>query len=593
MPAGHDFFDYKLEAGSVHVGDLIFVPFRNRLIPGLVAKISPTSEVADKAITIPEPKKILKLPEAIAEYCRQAAHELFVSPATLLHAWLRVVPKRLSADEPHTLYHLSRLPKDAKRFEEKYLVNRYTGPGGLIDTVQKEQANGRILILTPWQSRVDYLKNKLGCNGFHAMTAAGAAWKAWTGFLAEPHGMLVTTRLGAWLGVCADVVIIDEPENDDYKQDELTPRYDARRLVQIAADHNPALRVISIGTTPRLALPNSLQLPLTSKGSAGSSSCLRGDREELVAPTIEVDLKLEPLVPGSRSNIESLSARAVNLITQAIDDHRSVRILHAVGGARGRIRCADCGWILPCPKCGYGMNNLASHAQCRRCGHKENLPTTCPTCGSSDLAKSMVGSDLLQKQIDKIYPKADIKVLDLSEWQIQSLPPKSLIVVTNINAVGGYTEDVRRKERLGIAFRRLASQASLAQCQLLIQGPEALVNESRNWLSDEGLKKTWSKELDDRRQFGYPPAHRLVKLIAMASAQEIDPITVKLSEELGSYGWEIKGPYTVENRPNTREPRLAYHLIPPQNFELSQIIEVLTPFSSLGILDLDPIAFFS
>lgn len=571
MPAGHDFFDYKLEAGSVHVGDLIFVPFRNRLIPGLVAKISPTSEVANKAIAIPEPEKILKLPETISEYCRQAAHELFVSPATLLYAWLRVVPKRLSADEPHTPYHLSRLPKDAKRVEERYLVNRYTGPGGLVETVQKEQANGRILILTPWQSRVDYLKNKLGCNGFHAMTAAGAAWKAWTGFLAGPHGMLVATRLGAWLSICADVVIIDEPENDDYKQDELTPRYDARRLAKLATDYNPALRVISIGTTPKLESPPS-QAP---------------------APTIDVDLKLEPLAPGSRSNIESLSARAVNLITQAIDDHRSVRILHAVGGARGRIRCADCGWIMPCPKCGYGMSNLATHAQCRRCGHKENLPATCPTCGGSDLAKSIVGSDLLQNQINKIYPKAEIKVLDLSEWQMQSLPPKSLIIVTNINSVGGYTEDVRRKERLVIAFRRLASQASLAQAELLVQGPEALVNESRSWINDEGLKKTWSKELEDRRQFGYPPARRLVKLITMASPQEIDPITVELQEKLGKHGWEIRGPYTVENRPNTREPRLAYHLIPPQIIEITQIIEILTPFSSLGILDLDPIAFFS
>jgi primosomal protein N' len=571
MPAGHDFFDYKLEEGSVHVGDLIFVPFRNHLIPGLVAKISPTSQFAEKAITIPNPDKILKLPEILADYCRQVAHELFVSPATLLHAWLRVVPKRLSTDEPHTPYHLSRLPKDAKRYEEKFLVNRYTGPGGLIETVQKEQANGRILILTPWQSRVDYLKTKLGCQGFHALTAAGAAWKAWTGFLREPHGMLVTTRLGAWLGVCADIVIIDEPENDDYKQDELTPRYDARRLVRLAMEHSPALRVVSIGTTPRLESTPS-QVP---------------------APIIDVDLKVEPLVPGSRSNIESLSARAVNLIAQAVEDHRSVRILHAVGGARGRIRCADCGWIMPCPKCGYGMSNFTTFAQCRRCGQKEGLPLECPMCGGPDLARSIIGSDLMQKQIEKNYPKADVKVLDLSEWQQQTIPPKSLIVITNINSVGGYTEDVRRKERLVIAFRRLASQAMLSQCELFVQGPENLVNESWGWLDDAGLKKAWSKELDDRRQFGYPPARRLIKLIAMAKEQDLDPITVELSEQLGQYGWEIHGPYKVENRPNTREPRLAYHLIPPKNLELSQIIEILTPFSSLGILDLDPIAFFS
>ncbi|MDD2673217.1 MAG: hypothetical protein PHW43_12510, partial [Syntrophales bacterium] len=308
---------------------------------------------------------------------------------------------------------------------------------------------------------------------------------------------------------------------------------------------------------------------------------------------IEVDLKIEPLAPGSRSNVESLSARAANMIAQAVEDGRRIRVLHAVSGARGRIRCSDCGWVMPCPKCGYGMSNMATHAQCRRCGHKEDLPLACPTCGGPDLAKSIIGCDLMQKQLSKAYPQGDIKVLDLSEWQLQSLLPKSLIIITNINSVGGYTEDVRRKERLVIAFRRLASQASLSQCELLVQGPEDLVNESRGWLDDEGIKKTWTKEFEDRRQFGYPPARRLVKLIAMAKTQDTDPITVELQEQLGQYGWEIRGPYAVENRPNTREPRLAYHLIPPPELDFKQIIDVLTPFSSLGILDLDPIAFFS
>ncbi|MFA6099620.1 MAG: hypothetical protein WC750_01925 [Patescibacteria group bacterium] len=600
MPAGHDFFDYQLDDGSVHVGDLIFVPFRNRMIPALVAKISPTSQFADKAIALPSPDKILKLPEAIAGYCLETAHELFVSPATLFNAWLRTVPKRLDKDEPHTLYHMARRPKGTKQIEERYLINRYTGPGGISETVQHEQANGRILILTPWQSRVDYLKNKLGCDGFHALSAAGAAWKAWTGFLREPHGMLVTTRLGAWLSICADVVIIDEPENDDYKQDELTPRYDARRLVELASQHNPALRVINIGTTPRLSAltpPTPLkqeesqhdliletQNPLLSK---------RGQGELGLTPPIELDLKIEPLAPGSRSSVESLSARTINSIAQALEDHHPVRILHAVGGTRGRIRCADCGWVMPCAKCDYGMNNMTTHAQCRRCGHKEDMPFACPMCGGSNLNKSMVGSESLQKQLDKNYAEADIKVLDLANWQTQNLPPQSLVLVTNINFMGGYTEDVRRKERLIIAFRRLAGQVSLSQGELLVQGPENLANESRSWLTDEGLKQAWSKELADRKQFGYPPARPLVKLIATVKTVETDPITVELQEKLGQSGWEVKGPYVVENRVNTREPRLVYHLLPPEGLNRGQIIDVLTPLSSLGILDLDPIAFFS
>jgi hypothetical protein len=57
-------------------------------------------------------------------------------------------------------------------------------------------------------------------------------------------------RVSAWLSVFADAVIIDEPENDDYKQDELTPRLDARWIVSETAQLAPHLSTIQASTTP-------------------------------------------------------------------------------------------------------------------------------------------------------------------------------------------------------------------------------------------------------------------------------------------------------------------------------------------------------
>ncbi|MDD2785634.1 MAG: hypothetical protein PHS79_01930 [Patescibacteria group bacterium] len=611
MPIGHDFFDYKLDEGTAHVGDLILVPFRNKLIPALVAKISPRSQFADKAITLTNPRKILKLPEALADYCIACGRETFVSPATMLNAWLRNVPKRLADNaDVHIIARQTRRPSNAKTREDRYLVNRYSPPDGIIGAAQDEQANGRVLILTPWQSRVAYLQNKLGCQGFDAQTADGKAWKIWTSFLNNPHSILVTTRLGAWLAACVDVVIIDEPENDDYKQDELTPRYDARRLVELAQTYNPSLRTINIGTTPSLSslrrrgfIPSSVFLAnagiqydksehIDSTGSPGLRRTAPED-DKKTKTDIDAHLQTETLSPGSRSSIETLTAQTFNALSKAADDKRPVRILHAVVGTRGRVRCADCGWSMNCPACGYGMSNLSDRALCRRCNHKEPLPQTCPTCGGADLAKSIIGAELLQKQLERQFSSSNIKVLDLNAWQSQSITPKSLIIVTNLNFIGGYTEDIRRKERLVISFRRLASQASLSQSDLLVQGPEGLVNECRTWLSDEGLQRTWENELKDRQAFDYPPTRILAKLIVSLDLDKTDPVTVDLQQNLVIQGWEIKGPYKVENRPNSRQQRVIYHLLPPPDMTRVQSVEVLTPFSRLGILDLDPIAFFS
>jgi primosomal protein N' len=569
MPYGHGVFDYQLLDGTAHVGDLILVPFRNKLMPALVAKVSPTSEYADKAIALPKPEKIFKFPEAIADFCLAASRECFVSPASMLHAWLRVVPKRLDRDEEaHTPYRAGRRLSGAESIEERLLVNRYAPPTGIIGAAQAEQANGRVLILTPWQSRVPYLQNKLGCPGFHALTAAGAAWKAWTNFLREPNSMLITTRVGAWLAIGADVVIMDEPENDDYKQDELTPRYDSRRLVSLALLSNPSLRTISIGTTPALSrTPNQ-------------------------APDIDAKLKIEQLGPGARSQLEAINSQTYNTIMEALEDKRAVRILHAVGGARGRVRCADCGWVMTCASCGYGLNNATTDAACRRCGKHEPLPNACPQCKGADLNKSMIGSDLLQQHVAQHFPGADVKVVDLQEWPTQGVPPQSLVVVTNLGLIGGYTEDIRRKERLIIAFRRLAAQISLAQCELIVQGPENLLQECASWLTSQGLHAAWQKEWDDRLAFNYPPARPLVKLIITGQLDNPDAQTVELTDQLG-LDWQVQGPFKVENRAENREPRVVYHLLPPPETPREAMVQKLIPLAKLGILDLDPIGFFS
>jgi len=572
MPHGHGIFDYQLDQGTVHVGDVIWVPFRNRRTPGLVARISPDSAYADRAIVLPAPQKILKLPETMAELCLNASRECFVSPAAMLHAWLRIVPKRLPPDsEVHTLQRDVNWPKDKARRETRFVANRFGDAQGIISTIEQEQSNGRILILTPWQHRLEYLTRRLGCRGFHAQTAAGEAWRSWSWFVNQSHGVLATTRLGAWLSGCADVVVIDEPENDDHKQDELSPRYDARRIVDLAAELNPGLRIIAIGTTPPLAW-----------------------KDARPAAEISADLQVQTFIPGSRSNIESIHANSYNAMAKAAEENRPIRILHAVPGDRGRIRCADCGWTADCASCGSGLNNAGGQAVCRRCGKKYPLPNACAACQGTDLSKAAIGTDALAKRCREIFPGADLKVSDLTEWQDQPMPPKALIIVTNLTLIGGYSEDIRRKERLVIAFRRLAAQALSSHCTLVVQTAEALGDECKTWLTAQGVRTVWSREWQERKNFGFPPARELVKLIVPgqpAKAQAALELIRSLCQQ--SPDWSFRGPYPVEWRPQNREPRAIFHLLPPGKATRDQIVEALTPLSAFGILDLDPIAFFS
>ena len=574
MPYGHCFFDYELDEGSVHIGDVILVPFRKRKIAALVAKKSPQSEWVDRVIKVSEPQKIAKLPEALAEMCIQAAAESFVSPPTMLNAWLRTVPKRHpDSSEIHTPPKNTHLPKDTDLYERRYMVNRYSGSDGIIETVRRNQANGRILILTPWQRRADIIAAKLACTVLHAETPYGVAWKAWTEFLSHSHGILTTTRLGAWLAGAADIVIVDEPENDDYKQDELTPRYDARRLIELARKVNPALRVIYIGTTPNLA------------------DYTRNAKPE--PAFIEADITFSRFDSNNRSNIEIITTTAYEAIAQAVSEHRPIRILHTVYGTRGKIRCADCDWTMWCTDCDMGLHNMQTHALCRRCGKRQDLPMECPVCGSVNLSKAIIGSDGLRHVCRQHFPQADIKVLDLHEWLRQILLPGSLLIATNINYIGGYVEDIRRMERLVISFRRLAAQACVAKCKLITQGASPLIETCPSWLNSEGVKKTWDLELADRKAFDYPPTQRIVKLIIPGKINDSLVIQSRLQAICDNKtDWRFRGPYPVEFISKTRSPRCVFHIMPPQNTSREVLIDELGVLTAFGILDLDPIAFF-
>jgi len=573
MPYGHCFFDYELTDGAAHVGDVILVPFRNKKIAGLVAKISPESEWADKAIKIADPQKILKLPDGVADFCVAAAAESFVSPPTMLNAWFRVVPKRHTDDEAHAPTRDTHSVKNSEKHETRYLVNRYLDPEGIIPTVISNQSNGRIVVLTPWQRRADFLAAKLACPALHADMAAGVAWRAWTGFLKQTHGVIVTTRLGAWLTSVADVAIIDEPENDDYKQDELSPRYDARRLLVLAENFNPAMRTIAVSTTPNLAY---------------FAKHLKED-----ATLLEPDVEFSRLDPKNRSAIEMLTPAANNAMEEAASAGTPIRILHTVFGTRGRVRCADCDWTMECKECGIGMHNMQTHALCRRCNAKFHLPADCPICHSTNLTKAVLGSDGLQRLCRQHFPTANVRVLDLHEWLNQALRPGTLLVVTNVAYMGGYAEDIRRQERLVLSFRRLAAQACVAKCKLIVQGTSPLIDVCPSWLNPEGVAKAWELELADRDAFKYPPAVTMAKLIVPGKVENADVVKSKLQAICEKNpDWSFRGPYPIEYWSKTREPRTVFHILPPPKMPRNRLIEELSVLTAFGIPDLDPIAFF-
>ncbi len=564
---GVDQFDYAIEPDDdVRIGDLLRVPFRKKMHVGLCVSTSTTSVHAEKTIVLTTPIVLLRLGKVSVALLRKTAEHTFTSLPTVLYSWIRRVPTRkIDVSESAVTCRTVKVRRREQQLSltqrsERLLVDRWEGTRGLIAEAKK--SHERVLILTPWKERADRLAHLLKTQSLHADLSMTTRWNRVHDFVTGERRMLVATRIGAWLSSVADTVLIDEPENDDHKQDELAPRIDARWMVECAAHARADLRVVSFGTTPRL-------------GATTPRSSI---------PDIRADIAIEPWRKRFGSSIELLSPNTVQKIECAVADGRAVTILHPIRGVRSRVSCHDCGWRALCASCGWTLSLGERKTFCKRCGRNADIPLSCPSCGGTDFLRGLPGMEELRKQCDAAFGPNRVRVDDMLGFERDT---RSLVIITDLSLLAGATEDIRRRERLIIAWRRIAAACETMHAHLCVQGSEELMGECRSWLTVDGFTAAWKKECHERRVFGFPPAVRLVKLLCDGTADHAQQIVNDLRTSISS-DWSVNGPYPVPFRAATRTPRYVIHLIGP----LGSDPTVYGLPSSVCHIDLDPVAFF-
>ena len=564
-PLGVDEFDYLIDDKSdLRAGDLILVPFRRKHILGLVTSVMSESAFANKAVRLVDPKPILRLPPTIVPLLRHASLRTFTSRPTILHSWLRRAPARLQAADP------DKSTFDKSTEGRSADITEFTATRVERILFHAKESRGRVLVLSPWQRRADALGAALSAPVLHAETPMKQAWDRWTSFVQEQNSILVTTRVGSWLAAVADTVILDEPENDDWKQDELSPRIDTRWLLETANLYKPSLCIIRIGTTPQLADPFEIK--------------------PLAIPKIELKQDYVAWDWKGKSEVDSLQEKALERIEEAIEEKRPVIILHPIKGDSSRLQCRGCRWQAACSECKNTLSQVESRGLCRRCGALADLPLQCPTCGSTDLSSGRTGKNRLAFRIKQKFGTA-AEVRDLQDWNATSIPRGALVVVTDISLIGGIGEDIRKRERLLISWRRMASAIASADGQVVAQGQEELIAEVSLWLTAEGVVSCWKSEWDERKSFGYPPATQRIKLLFNGTDNESRPFAEQLQKDTPS-SWIVSGPFPVPYRSRTRSERQVFHIQPPADTKESQLQTHLEPFAKNCIIDLDPISFF-
>ncbi len=557
-PLGIEGFDYRIPANiAVEVGDLVTIPFRRGHQVGLVAAIRSTSAFEKQALPLAGRYAHLHLPSAFIDLIQATAARTFSSKPTVLKSWLRSLPKKPSTP---TL-----LPRKTK--EHGLQADWQAGAHQeLIRRAQDYQQTKRVLIVTPWMTRADLLHANIpGSHLLHSDMSDGDAFRAWTGFLSQSTGCLVTSKIGAWLAIDSDVVLLDEPEQDDHKQDDLAPRYDARKALLFCAQQGMT-RIESLGLTP----PLHAQTP---------------------PPEIEHKPRLHVHHPQGKSAVPLIQADSFTALTE----HEGPRIIiHAIRGSLARLTCRDCQWQATCPICTSGLGADSKGAICRRCHKHFPMPEECGVCGGVDLSKSLPGIERLQTHWEKALPEIAVEWRDTTAKELEKpFPMGCLVVVTEASLLGG-GEDIRRRERQCIAIRRLADRVQQAKGELILQCREDLAQQIQAWMTQTGMQAFMEQERHERQTFLYPPAARIVKVVIKGSQETATKWLQQAQMHLKRTplrDGEWRGPFAPEYQPTSRGIRHILHLILPSQTPETDLLSALTPCAKNAIIDLDPIAF--
>jgi primosomal protein N' (replication factor Y) len=344
------------------------------------------------------------------------------------------------------------------------------------------------------------------------------------------------------------LVCVDEEHDPSYKQ-ESDPRYDARTVAAKRAALEGAVAVFG-SATPRPESWHALER-LELGGRLGTR-----------LPSVQVvDLRREAGYPLSAPLLAELGAIA--------DGGGKAILLLNRRGISPAIHCRSCGSTRHCESCDVALTLHGDGLlHCHHCGRREPKPALCPECGSPDLARLGAGTERLEAELEARVPRLERIRLDadavtkpgiLAERLARfAAADRAVLLGTQMVAKGHHFEgvslaavvdadtgmalpDFRAEERTFQLVTQLAGRSGReAPGRVLIQTyqpdsrPVALA-------ARHDVEEFLTGELERRRELGYPPFRRLVRVaVAGPAAEGPRAVLSELRTELERSGEEAE-----------------------------------------------------
>lgn len=421
---------------NIKVGQIVVVPFGKKKIRGTVkqvkgkrGKVKDSQNFQIKNIISVDPSFIIhdsyfNIIDWIAEHylCTQGeALSLFLPPE------MKRIPKFTPNAEEIRLENHKKL-SDSQNiiFQEivksgnnkPHLIYGVTGSGKTeiyiklcIETIKKGKSCIVLvpeIILTP--QNIERFEKVFGDSValIHSNLSQGEKYRAYFGFLNGDKKIIIGPRSALLIpNPNIGLIIIDEEHEDSYKQDQ-SPRYHAVDLAEQIAKTFAATLVLG-SATPRIE----------SYYKANQGEYILHKLEtrfnKLILPPAEiVDLRDEI----KKGNNLSISEKLKSALEVVLHNKKQAILFLNRRGSSTFVSCRECGEVSLCPNCLIPLVHYANNREeilfCHHCGHRTAPPEKCPVCASIKIKFFGAGVEKVEKELIKIFPKANIFRADSS-----------------------------------------------------------------------------------------------------------------------------------------------------------------------------------
>ncbi|MFP4407760.1 MAG: primosomal protein N' [Spirochaetaceae bacterium] len=331
------------------------------------------------------------------------------------------------------------------------------------------------------------------------------------------------------------LVIVDEEHESSYKAGN-APRYHARQVAMKRCGDSGA-RLLMGSATPSLEAWHHMR-----EGTLREFRLTRRLSGGQLPKTEIVDLKHESSL---------LSKRLLTAIRETVARGRQAILFMNRRGFSSFFHCRSCGYEMTCHRCSATMTYHKSRGQmvCHYCGYETKPVTVCPECGSLDVGYASFGTERVEEEVAAQLPELRIARVDsdstrrkgslqrifkeFHDGQIDLLLgtqmvskglnfPGVQLVGIIVADTGLNMPDFRSAERTFAHIVQVAGRAGrfTPDGEVIIQSykPES---KAVRLAAAGDIERFYREELEVRRDLGYPPFTRLIRLLLRGRNREM------------------------------------------------------------------------